>query len=246
MSPGRRRSKGVGNPGKPGKRLRLEDLQSQFGVGLKEAANRLGICPTTLKRACRRHGIQRWPRRQLLKLSKAIDQINATGTVKGSEGAAGTPGALPTDTPVTLRLPGGPLQWLCGEGARWETIWLGCTVRGSRGSQLRLCQGVSTEKGRNSCWSVGAVGWGTQVGCGRRRHAAAAGPGHALDSAGAAHPGHCGAAGRARAHAALLLRAAPFPAQRHPFHRPGRRPPCQHAASAGMHLPLCKRMCAVS
>lgn len=45
----RRKGKGVGNPGKPGKRLRLEDLQSQFGVGLKEAANRLGICPTTLK-----------------------------------------------------------------------------------------------------------------------------------------------------------------------------------------------------
>jgi hypothetical protein len=43
------KGKGVGNPGKPGKRLRLEDLQSQFGVGLKEAANRLGICPTTLK-----------------------------------------------------------------------------------------------------------------------------------------------------------------------------------------------------
>ena len=46
---GRRRGRGTGNPGKPGKRLRLEDLQSQFGVGLKEAANRLGICPTTLK-----------------------------------------------------------------------------------------------------------------------------------------------------------------------------------------------------
>ena len=30
------------------------------------------------QRACRRHGIQRWPRRQLLKLSRAIDQINAT------------------------------------------------------------------------------------------------------------------------------------------------------------------------
>lgn len=39
--------------GKPGVRLTLEDLQSQFGVGLKEAASRLGICPTTLKRACR-------------------------------------------------------------------------------------------------------------------------------------------------------------------------------------------------
>ena len=45
----RRKGRGNGNPGKPGKRLRLEDLQSQFGVGLKEAANRLGICPTTLK-----------------------------------------------------------------------------------------------------------------------------------------------------------------------------------------------------
>ena len=45
--------KGSGNPGKPGKRLQLTDLQSQFGVGLKEAANRLGICPTTLKvRTC--------------------------------------------------------------------------------------------------------------------------------------------------------------------------------------------------
>jgi hypothetical protein len=34
-------------------RLTLADLQGQFGVGLKDAANRLGICPTTLKRACR-------------------------------------------------------------------------------------------------------------------------------------------------------------------------------------------------
>ena len=38
-----------------------------------------------VQRACRRHGIQRWPRRQLLKLSKAIDQINATGTLKKSD-----------------------------------------------------------------------------------------------------------------------------------------------------------------
>ena len=39
-------------------------MQSQFGVGLREAAHNLRICPTTLKRACRRHGIYRWPRRQ--------------------------------------------------------------------------------------------------------------------------------------------------------------------------------------
>ena len=39
-------------------------MQSQFGVGLREAAHNLRICPTTLKRACRRHGIYRWPRRR--------------------------------------------------------------------------------------------------------------------------------------------------------------------------------------
>lgn len=42
----------------------LSLVQSQFGVGLREAAHNLRICPTTLKRACRRHGIYRWPRRQ--------------------------------------------------------------------------------------------------------------------------------------------------------------------------------------
>ncbi|DBA94542.1 TPA: hypothetical protein ACH3X1_002127 [Trebouxia sp. C0004] len=50
--------------GGAGKRLSVQDLQSQFGVGLREAAHNLRICPTTLKRACRRHGIYRWPRRQ--------------------------------------------------------------------------------------------------------------------------------------------------------------------------------------
>jgi RWP-RK domain len=52
----RRRGKGSGNAGKPGKKLKLEQLQAHFGVGLKEAAGQLGICATTLKRACRRHG----------------------------------------------------------------------------------------------------------------------------------------------------------------------------------------------
>lgn len=39
----RRRGKGTGNPGKPGKKLRLADLQSQFGVGLKVSGNSVNI-----------------------------------------------------------------------------------------------------------------------------------------------------------------------------------------------------------
>lgn len=47
--------------------LKREDLVSHFGYSLIEAAERLGVSRTTLKRACRRYGIARWPRRALLK-----------------------------------------------------------------------------------------------------------------------------------------------------------------------------------
>eukprot|EP00884_Botryococcus_braunii_P003335 jgi/Botrbrau1/13001/Bobra.384_1s0025.1 len=86
---GRVARRGTGTCGKPGKKLQLHELQAQFGLGLKEAAARLRVCPTTLKRACRRHGIQRWPRRQVLRDS-------------------GTDAALPTSTGVAnLTQPGG-------------------------------------------------------------------------------------------------------------------------------------------
>lgn len=45
-----------------GRKLTLDVLKLQFGKGLKEAAESLGMCPTTLKRACRRLGVKRWPR----------------------------------------------------------------------------------------------------------------------------------------------------------------------------------------
>lgn len=45
-----------------GRKVTLDVLKRQFGKGLKEAADNLGMCPTTLKRACRRLGVKRWPR----------------------------------------------------------------------------------------------------------------------------------------------------------------------------------------
>ena len=62
-------------------------------------------CSLGAQRACRRHGIQRWPRRQLLKLSRAIDQINATGTLKNPDGttADGEAPCLPLCAWVLLK-----------------------------------------------------------------------------------------------------------------------------------------------
>ncbi len=41
-------------------RLNYEVLQSFFHLSLRDAAAALGVCATTLKRACRRVGIKRW------------------------------------------------------------------------------------------------------------------------------------------------------------------------------------------
>lgn len=57
--------------GLPGRGLTIEDLQQNFGYGLKTAAMRLGVCATTLKRACRRFGIRRWPHRSIKKAIRA-------------------------------------------------------------------------------------------------------------------------------------------------------------------------------
>ncbi|KAL4424685.1 hypothetical protein ABPG77_004492 [Micractinium sp. CCAP 211/92] len=104
----------AGNPGKPGVRLTLADLQSHFGVGLKEAAARLGICPTTLKRACRRHGIQRWPRRQLQKVNRALDELEARQMLQTTQQAvAGAPPAhaAPMDAYGGLADPAADSRW---------------------------------------------------------------------------------------------------------------------------------------
>lgn len=58
-----------------GRHLTFEDLKQHMNVGLKEAANQLGICPTTLKRTCRRLGITRWPCRQLAKLNRTMSEL---------------------------------------------------------------------------------------------------------------------------------------------------------------------------
>lgn len=47
-------------------KIQLMDLTQHFHLPINDAAKALGICPTVLKKICRRHGMRRWPHRKVL------------------------------------------------------------------------------------------------------------------------------------------------------------------------------------
>ncbi|KAG6599735.1 NLP7 protein [Phytophthora cinnamomi] len=65
--------------------VQLEDLRECFNMPIAAVARKFGICATLLKKICRRHGIQRWPHRQIRSLQKSIDMLRESLSVaKGS------------------------------------------------------------------------------------------------------------------------------------------------------------------
>ncbi|CAM9657681.1 unnamed protein product [Ectocarpus sp. 13 AM-2016] len=68
------------------KRIPVDLMRHYFNYPLRAAAEAMDISVTTLKRLCRRHGVKRWPHRQICGINRTLNDLETQhDTAKGDE-----------------------------------------------------------------------------------------------------------------------------------------------------------------
>lgn len=71
--------------------LTLNEISKHFDTPIQDAAKALGVCPTILKKICRRLGIGRWPYRRVNSLNKMIATLETAYQRQQEQSADGSP-----------------------------------------------------------------------------------------------------------------------------------------------------------
>ncbi|KAL0017669.1 hypothetical protein SO802_004738 [Lithocarpus litseifolius] len=69
-------------------KLTLEEVGRHFHLPIEEASRRMKLCPTVLKKICRRYGIHRWPYRKVKSIRRQISNLTASLNSHDAEGEA--------------------------------------------------------------------------------------------------------------------------------------------------------------
>lgn len=56
-------------------KMKLEDLTGYFHLPIEEAAREIKVCPTVIKKICRRSDVKRWPHRKVKSIQKKISNL---------------------------------------------------------------------------------------------------------------------------------------------------------------------------
>ena len=93
-------AEGAASRGRSPLGVTLDQLRVHFDKHLKDAARDLGVGSTTLKRICRRFGINRWPRRSLKSNQQRLAMIAAMSPGGAAAAAAANAKARPSPSPA--------------------------------------------------------------------------------------------------------------------------------------------------
>lgn len=91
-------------PSSSSKKLSLEEISKYFSLPIAEAASKLGVCTSVLKRICRDNGIVRWPYRKFL-AGKTVEDIRKDAERERTKELAELPKIANQRTDVSRMMP---------------------------------------------------------------------------------------------------------------------------------------------